>query len=103
MLSTAEICDRVAQMTYRPGWTLSVYENGFEDPHLEILAVDVPNSYRPGSTLDLRISSSIPPMDSIEQLDRWVMWRLERVESHEAREWLQIDGRPLFDPHRLAD
>lgn len=102
MLSTAEITSEVAKVTYRPGWSLHVYEAGFEDPWLLVLARDVPDSYHPGQTIDLGIRSPIPPMESVDQLRRWLIWRLGRVESHEAREWLQVDGHPIFDPHKSS-
>lgn len=103
MLSTAEITERVRQYRYRPGWFLTVVETGFEDPWLRVLATGVMNSYDPQSPIDLGINSPIPPMETVDQLDRWIVWRLQRIESHEAREWLQVDGRPLFDPHRERD
>jgi hypothetical protein len=42
----------------------------------------------------------LPPMPSVEYLDVWLQWRLNRIEIHEAREHLRRDGKPVFDPHR---
>lgn len=103
MLTTAEIAGWIGQMSYRPGWSFQVYETGFEDPWLLILAKNQADSRNPGASIDLGIRSPIPPMENFDQLDRWLIWRLERVESHECREWLQVDGRPIFDPHRERD
>jgi hypothetical protein len=29
----------------------------------------------------------------------WLLWRTQRIESHECREWFKVDGEPLHDPH----
>jgi hypothetical protein len=103
VLTVQQIRAEVAKLRYRPGWFFAVEERGFEDPWLRMLATGVMNAYDPQSTIDLGIDSPIPPMANTDQLYRWLMWRLERVESHEAREWFRIDGAVLFDPHRPRD
>lgn len=99
MLGTEEIRREVAKVVYRPGWSFEVYEIGFEDPWLLVLA-PVENSYVPGQTIDLGIRSPMPPMADAEAVHRWLMWRLERIESHEAREFYRVRGERPFDPHR---
>jgi hypothetical protein len=102
-LTFAQVRAEVAKLVYRPGWTFTVEERGFEDPWLRILATGVMDAYDPACTLDLGIDSPIPPMADVDALHRWLIWRLERVESHEAREWFRVDGVVLFDPHRQRD
>jgi hypothetical protein len=29
------------------------------------------------------------------------MWRIQRIESHEMREFFRLDGTILWDPHRV--
>jgi hypothetical protein len=36
---------------------------------------------------------------AVDYLMALVQWRLIQIESHEAREWLHVDGRIVFDPH----
>jgi hypothetical protein len=103
VLSTEAIRGEVRWLTYRPGWTFDVGEKGFEDPWLRITAVGVPDAQNPGQSIDLGIDSPIPPMADFDQLHRWLIWRLERVESHEAREFFKVNGVTLFDPHRARD
>jgi hypothetical protein len=48
----------------------------------------------------LDIHSLIPPMATVEDFDRWMVWRLIEIASHEVREWYRDDqGRAIFDPH----
>jgi hypothetical protein len=41
----------------------------------------------------------MPPIPSVDYLAAWVQWRLIQIESHEAREWLRVDGAIVFEPH----
>lgn len=100
-LTVPELQAALDRVTYRPGWTFTAYEHPFEGPHLLIVA-PVPNAYRPEETVDLGIRSPLPPMWTEHGLIVWLAWRLGRVESHEMREWLRVDGRAPFDPHAEA-
>lgn len=101
-MSTEEIRAEVARVSYRPGWTFTVEERGFEDPWLRIVA-PVPNAYDPAQTIDLGIDSPLPPMADTDQLHSWLIWRICRIETHEAREFFKIDGFVQFDPHRQRE
>lgn len=98
VLTVADLAAHLHGITYRTGWTLSVYEGRFEGPHLRIHAT-VENSYSPGDPVELDVHTFIPPMVDAAQFDAFLAWRLGRVEIHECREWLKRDGLPLFDPH----
>lgn len=99
MLSTAEIRDHLAGRLFMPGWSFLVYDGRWEGPHLAIVA-ELPDAYRPGETVTIRVENMLPPFDTIEQLDRWMVWRLTRIASHEVREFYRdTEGRPIFDPH----
>jgi hypothetical protein len=41
----------------------------------------------------------LPPMRDDAALLDWLLWRCCRIECHEAREWLRLDGKPWSDPH----
>jgi hypothetical protein len=101
VLSTAEINEHLAGITYKPGWKFSAYEDRYEGQHIFILAA-LPNAYRADETMDIGVRTAVPPLLTTEQLDEWLIWRLIRIESHEAREFLQRDGKPIFDPHRVG-
>jgi hypothetical protein len=101
MLTTDEIRTQLGRVTYRDGWTFTLYEDEWEGPHLFIVA-PVPNAYDPGQTIDLGVRSPLPPMPDADYLHRWLAWRLGRIESHEMREMLRVDRVALFDPHALV-
>jgi hypothetical protein len=98
MLTTAQIQTELARITYRQGWTLTAYDGAFEGQHLAIRAV-LPNAYRPTETVTVDVHSTLPPIPDVDYLHRWLIWRICRIESHEAREFFRVDGKPLFDPH----
>ena len=63
---------------------------------------------RDGSSIEIRalkpgdhdeLLSAVERM-SDEQLDGWIDRLLDAMESHERREWLRRDGKPVNDPHR---
>jgi len=98
VLTTAEVAEHLATLTYRPGWSLTVYDGRWEGQHLVITA-EVVDSYHPGQTTLLDVHSMLPPMRDGQALDEWLAWRLQRLECHESREFLRRDGRPIHDPH----
>jgi hypothetical protein len=61
MLTVGQVRAEVARVAYRPGWSLTVEERGFEDPWLRIVA-PVADGYDPDRVMDLGIESPIPPM-----------------------------------------
>lgn len=86
-------------VTYRPGWRFEVYEDAYEGPHLRI-RTDVEDAFHPGTMVELRIESPLPPnLRTADDVDEWVLWRLERIASHEVREWLRRDGVQVSNPH----
>jgi hypothetical protein len=97
-LSAEQVQAEVARFSYRPGWTLSTFVDPFEGVVFRVVA-DVPNGYRPDESVQLRINSRMPPMQTADQLAHWILWRICQIELHEAREWLRRDGEMLYDPH----
>lgn len=98
MLTTAEVAAHLERITYLPGWTLAVRDGRHEGQHLTIGAV-LPDAYHQGDLVTLDVHSALPPMRDLEALEEWLLWRLCRLQSHEVREWLRLDGVPVSDPH----
>lgn len=98
VLTIAETQAHLAKLTYKPGWSFSAYEGLFEGHHI-VIRTNVEDSYHPGEKVTLDIRSPLPPFQDILDLEHWLIWRLSIIETHEAREWLQKDGKPIFDPH----
>src|SRR4051812_32339565 len=97
-LTHLQLTARISSYTYKPGWQLSVYLDPWEGSVLRVVP-DVPDAYHPSQTIQLRITSRIPPMVSGPDFDHYVLWRLDQIERHECREWLRRGGKPLYDPH----
>jgi hypothetical protein len=98
MLSTTEIQAELQRITYREGWTFTAYDGRWEGQHLTIRA-DLPDAYNPGHTVTVQVESALPPIPDVDYLLIWLAWRLGRVENHEMREHLRVDGAPVYNPH----
>lgn len=94
MLTACDMTWELSKVTYKPGWSFSIQETGWEGPQLRIVVKKVENAYQPGE-----FNTPLPPMPDADYFHRWVAWRIERVESREVREWFKVDGDTIFDPH----
>lgn len=99
MLSTWEIRAFLDRLSYKPGWEITAHEDPFEGQKVRIIAPGLPDSYRPGETIDLGVESYLPPLENLPELQRWLFWRLRRIEVHEAMEFFKVDGELVWDPH----
>ena len=97
MLSVDEIRNHLSRISYKEGWQFEAHETEWEGPFVRIL-VEVPDTYNPGETTTLGINS-IVSADTTDELERWLIRRIIRIESHEAREFFKRDGKVLYDPH----
>ena len=100
MLTTHDLQQALKNITYRDGWKMRVYEGVFEGAHLEIIAL-LEDSVELGKTTEFKVYSAIPPMLTIEQFHLFLSWRLRRIEIHESMEWLKLNGKAIYDPHRF--
>lgn len=98
MLTIQQMQERLNRMTYKEGWTIKLYQGAFEGAHLQITA-ELDDSVELGKKTVFDVHDMMPPMLSIEQFDLYIIDRLMRIETHEAREWLKLDGKSLFYPH----
>jgi hypothetical protein len=98
VLTTAEIQAHLARVSYKPGWSFEAYDGRWEGQHL-VIRTEVPDTYEPGALVVLDVHSMLPPMRDTLALEEWLAWRLGRLEVHEMREFLKVDGAVLFDPH----
>lgn len=99
MSTVKELLER---FTYKPGWVFHAMKHDHEGDWISI-EVTLENSYEPGTTTDIRVNSPVPPYASNHDFYEWLMWRLERFESHECREWFKVDGLVFSDPHEQID
>lgn len=99
MLTPEQIQNILDRTKYKPGWNLESYQGRYEGPHLRIWSETIPDAFTPGAMARFDVHSPIPPMATEADLLEWLLWRIIRIESHEAREFFQIDGKPFADPH----
>lgn len=102
MLTFEQLSAELAQYTYRPGWTLTLWCDDFGRVLFYVVAT-VPDAYSPEKTTELRITAWVPPMQTPGQFAVWLAWRLREIEFHEAMEFFRRDGKPVFDPHAEPD
>lgn len=90
----------VSSMRWHPGWNFTVFEDPHEGPVLRIVT-SAYNHYEPTRSIDLGINSRIPTclIHTIDDFQRWLLWRLEEIDSHECREALWFAGKIYRDPH----
>lgn len=100
MITTEDLRAALASVTYHEGWSFKVEESRHEGPRLRIEVVGVPDSRKAGRTVDLGIESYLPPFRDVEAFLDWLLWRLQRIASHEVREFLYYRGAHVSDPHR---
>jgi hypothetical protein len=98
MLTISEMAALLRRVDYRDGWRFEIYEGRHEGPHLRI-STEVPDAYSPGETVPLDIHSFLPPLRDEAAFMDWLLWRLKRIEVHECREFLRLDGKAYSDPH----
>lgn len=101
MLTTQQLAEHLNSISYKDGWNFHVYDGAFEGQHLVITA-KLPDAFKPGESIALDIHSMLPPMPSYEYFERWLLWRLARIEVHECREFLRRNGKVIFNPHADA-
>lgn len=98
MLTTLELVDHLNHISYKPGWEIYVYDGRWEGQHI-VIRTEIEDTFNPGEKLVLDVHSMLPPMPSLDYFNEWLAWRLGRLEIHEMREFLKMDGKPIFDPH----
>lgn len=94
----------IDQLEYRPGWTFSLVDldrgQGSTGLTFQIVSVGY-DTYNPdrGRTYRVRHYFPVPPASYNRQSwEEWVLDCLLKVESHEACEFLQIQGKRPFAP-----
>lgn len=98
MLSRKDIEDLLVDITYKPGWSFKTAEVPFEGLALLSWGPTI-DSKPPHEPTLLASFSNLPPFNAKEDFFSWLQWRLNNVESHEAREWLKYKGEVIYNPH----
>lgn len=101
MLTTGQIILHLARLSYKPGWKFEYYVGLHEGPHL-VIWTRVKDAFNPEQTVDLDVQCFLSPNDieSEETLNKYLAYRLGRIESHECREFFKHDGKVIDSPHK---
>jgi hypothetical protein len=100
-LNFEQVKSILSRVTYRPGWTF-VLHGALPTPTDPWLMIDGPvvdaNDHTNVTRVGVRVAV---PMDFRSESDvmEWLTYCVQRIEMHESREFLRIDGRPWDDPH----
>lgn len=98
MLSFEELKELTRQVTWVPGSRFSVAMDRLEGPVL-IIEITLPDSTTPDKSIDLRIVTFIPPVETKRHYMNWLLYRLNRIAVHESTEWFKINGERWINPH----
>lgn len=85
----------------RGHWRLTVEQDKYLGPCLRIIG-EVPDNTNPDETIDLGITSRIPPCRDQNMYLDWLLHRWIEIAIHEAREQLTYQGKPWDHPHTEA-
>lgn len=100
MLTIDALRSALKRVTYRPGWRFILYQSEHEGIWMSVKA-EVPDAANPSKTTVVNVRTAVPPIPHEAYFWTWLAYRLKRIESHESREYLKVDGKPLDDPHAL--
>jgi hypothetical protein len=99
----AELADIVEKLEYRPGWSfrLEHEDRGQGSEGLTLTAIsDQFDTYNPERRMRVRHLFPVPPAAYNRQSWlRWVLDRLIEIETHEACEFMVVDGKRPFAPN----
>lgn len=102
-MTGAEIAEALPRITYKPGWMIRCHQQPYDSFPYEgfclDITFDVPNAYRTQDTQTQNVHVPLPPIVNEEHLVDFIAWRLARIEMHEMREFLWLDGKIRDDPH----
>jgi hypothetical protein len=98
-LTLDQMRDLLKKVTYRRGWRLSLEQHPFEGVWLTV-EFSVADAYDQTLRQKQRVRTWFPICFDERTFYANLEFRLERIESHEAREFFLIEGERVFDPHQ---
>jgi len=100
MLSLEQLRAVLARVSYKPGWSFSLWESRWEGICMGI-RFQATDSYAssPGVGVTINVKTFVPPCPNEQYFLAFLAYRLSRIELHEMREFLKVDGKCLDDPH----
>lgn len=91
----------VSRVTYRPGWTFTMH-GALPVPSSPHMTIDGPivdaRDHSQTTRVGWRVAVPMNFRSETEVMD-WIAYCVQRVEIHESREFLMLDGKTWDDPH----
>lgn len=97
-MTLIDVQDYLARLTYKPGWSFAAYLGKWEGLHI-VINTKTQDAFKPDAMVELDVQTFLPWPENSYELERWLMWRLGRIEIHEMREWFKRDGKVVDSPH----
>ena len=100
MLTVEQMNALAERVAYKPGWSIT-FRLGRHEGHHATIETRVPDAYDPEQTVPLRVECFLSPNDVVSEVTllTWIAYRLARIEVHESREFMRLDGKVWSDPH----
>lgn len=105
-MKLADCVDVLSRITYKSGWSFHIPQATWESytPPMFDLVIDstVPNCYPPHDsvTVTYRRAGNLNALRNEEAFLSFVRSAIRQREQHEADEWLVVDGKRRWNPHR---
>jgi hypothetical protein len=97
-----ELAELVAQLTYRPGYHVSMrdLDRGQDSEGLTLVVrLHVPDSYHPERNISVDHYFPVPPAAyDVRSWQRWLFDRLGDVDTHERAEHFAVAGKKPYAP-----
>lgn len=101
-MNISDMQQLIAQITYKPGWSLSLHVDAGDRPYLQIEATTLdsctlqPTTWRSGKTY-------LSVFMCRQEIVSAVYGAIEKAELHEIREFFRYKGASIFNPHLDPD
>jgi hypothetical protein len=99
----AALADLIGRITYKPGWSFDLrsIDRGQGSAGLTVtITITCPDSYEPDSRIRVAHYAPVPPAAfDVRAWQWWLFRRILEVETHEAAEFYQVDGRRPWPPN----
>lgn len=101
-MTRTEALALLKRVTYKPGWSFQLTEDVDNQVRLIIVTAPVYDATNKASRIAEGLTTAqvgaIHGMNQTEFL-RWIDNVILTLEVHEAREWLQLDNKPIIPQH----
>ncbi len=89
----------LGEITYKPGYTITVKPCPSGQARLIVIRADVPDSLDPLKQITLQMSARIENSRDNDYFKPALIQLVRDFEFHELNEWLKIDGVQVTKPH----